>query len=104
MSTENSSNTIGQKIHAAAERAKENIDAAAHGAKEAIRGGHELFKADVADVKDAVSKQVHQDAAEAERRHREHELAAKEHVAEATQKINEKAQAEVDALKRDVKS
>lgn len=103
MSAEEPSKTVGKKVHEAAERAKEDIDSAAHGTKEAIHGGTELFKADVEEIKDAVSKQVHHDAAEAERRRRESELAGKEHIAEVTKKLDEKAQAEVDALKKDAK-
>ena len=103
MSAAEPSKTVGHKVHEAAERAKEDIDSAAHATKETIRGGAELFKADVEEVKDAVSKQVHHDAAEAERRRRENELAAKEHIAEVTKKLNEKAQAEVDSVKKDAK-
>jgi hypothetical protein len=103
MSAEKLSQTTGHKVHDAAERAKEGIDSATHDAMETIRGGAELFKADVADLKDAVSKQVHHDAADADARRRNAEMNAREHVALVTKEVNDRAQADAAALRQPAK-
>ncbi len=100
MSADNSSQNAGDKVQDAAERTKEAVKSAVHDAGEALRGGAELFKKDLENVKDAVNEKLHRDAAEAERARRETNLTASERVASVANEIKNNAQADVDELKQ----
>ena len=96
MSTDN---TNADKAHDAGKRAKDAVDGAVHDAGQAIRGGVELFKTSVEDVKEAVGEKLHHDKAEADRKRREAALSANEHVVTIADDVERKAQANVDRLK-----
>jgi hypothetical protein len=102
-SSQSAAEKAAAKVHEATERAKDGVEAAVHEAGQVIREGAARFKDSVANVKDAVSEQLHRGAAEVEHTRRDaagDDLSASERLASIANEIKNNAQAEIDALKQ----